>query len=103
MSAAHRTNVDQQPESEFQRQAKELLARRLAATTQGDRRALERELAALLASQRTRSAWDAVRDAQAVEQAPDVPRDTSRDRSCHTPVRDAVRDGKLAAAGRESE
>ncbi len=101
---ARRSNVDQQPESEFQRQAKGLLARRLAATTHADRRALEGELAALLAAHRERSAWDAVRDAGAVEQPTGVPRDTGRDRSCHGVAHErAVRDGKLAAAGRETE
>jgi hypothetical protein len=51
-----------------------------------------------------RSAWDAVRDADAVEQAAGVPRDTTRDRSCHTGALavDAI-DRKLAAAGPDGE
>lgn len=98
-----RTNVDQHPESEFQRQAKELLRRRLAATTHGDRRALEAELAALLAAHRERSAWDAVQAAEAVHQPADVSRDTSRDRNCHADAQPVVADRKLASVGPESE
>lgn len=101
--------VDEHPESEFQRQARELLERVLAAKTKGERMAREAELGALLRANRTRSAWDAMRDAEAVEQpAADVSRATSRDRSCHTlrassDHADDVVDRKVAAAGRDSD
>jgi hypothetical protein len=101
---ARRSNVDQQPKSEFCKQAEDLLARRLAARTTGDRRALEAELTVLLATHRLRNAWDAVRDAEAVEQPAGVPRDTTRDRNCHSsaPAVDVV-DRKVAAAGPDVE
>lgn len=98
-----RTNVDEQPKSEFCRKAEALLAEALAAPTFAERQA---RTAALAAHLHSRSAWDALRDAEAVEQASNVSRDTSRDRNCHAvaaaeaPV---VTDRKLASVGPESE
>lgn len=105
MATTRRTNIDQQPKSEFQQQAEAIWCRRLAARTVGEKRAAERALADLLATHRGRRAWDAVRDAEPAQLPRSVPRDTSADRSCHASAggEATVRDHKMAAAGPEGE
>jgi hypothetical protein len=101
----HRTNVDQHPESEFVRKMRDVFRRRDAAKGQPRTlQALHEEMVVLMRTYLGRNAWDALRDAEAVQQAADVPRDTSRDRSCHTTASDVdVLDRKAAAAGKDAE
>jgi hypothetical protein len=98
-----RRAVDQHPESEFVRKMRDVFRRRDAAKGQPKTlKALHGEMVELMHTYLGRNAWDAMRDAEAVEHGADVPRDTTRDRNCHTSADavDAV-ERKVAAAGRD--
>lgn len=74
--------VDEAPLSEFVRKMRAVFVKREAAKTNADKREAEREMESLMRQYLGRSAWDAMGDAEAVEQ--DVPRDTRVDSTCHT-------------------
>jgi hypothetical protein len=99
--------VDEGPLSEFVTKMKDVFRRRLAAEGVADKHALEREMKGLMQEYLGRDAWDAA--AAAEERAAGVPRGTSRDQICPThrassqPHEAEVRDGKLLAAGRETD
>lgn len=100
-----RRAVDEAPLSEFVTKMRAVFVERLAAKSARDKREVEGRMKALMFEYLGRDAWEAAL-ASAVATQADVPRDTSRDQSCHTSGASSeghpdLRDGKLLAAGRD--
>jgi hypothetical protein len=72
--------VDESPLSDFVREMKALLARRMAARGQNGKAAVTQEMRRVMRQHFGRGAWQAMVDAENAEKAIRVPRDTSRDR-----------------------
>lgn len=96
-----RRGVDQSVESAFVKDMRAALGRLLAAGTDSAKRRAQREMTGILHRQFSRSAWDAAAAFDTAE-VRCVPRDTTRDRSCHAECA-VSRDGKLASAGRDAD
>lgn len=69
------------PKSAFVREMEAAIERRLAAVGWDNKRAVDKEIAAIVQKYLGRDAWAAMVDAE--RETANVPRDTTRDRICH--------------------
>lgn len=99
-TAGRRRGADEAPLSEFIAKMRDVFRRRLEAVDGREKRAVEREMEAIMRTYLGRSAWDASAAAEEHDVVAGVPRDTPRRRRGHGPSKySGDVDHKLAAAG----